>query len=282
MRHEPFSDWAALYAVGALDGDELSRFESHLAAGCTTCDQLLYQWSAVAALLPRALPNVPLRPEVREGLMKRLAADRVPRASATGRRRTVAGEPAAVTTRRTVVSALRGAWPWAGSAMAAGLVGILVWNLYETSALVNEQHALIRRFEGQLSSLGAELNRQQAELVQTRAVRDIVWNKDAKVAPLVGTEAAARAEGLIVWSPGIKRGSFVVHFLPMLPPDMQYQLWAISGQKAQSGGVFSVDEVGHNAFVVPIEAARPERFEITLEPFGGVATPTGPVVMTGR
>jgi anti-sigma-K factor RskA len=31
MSHETFDELAAVYAVGALDGDDLRRFETHLA-----------------------------------------------------------------------------------------------------------------------------------------------------------------------------------------------------------------------------------------------------------
>jgi quercetin dioxygenase-like cupin family protein len=35
--HEEWLDLADVYALGALDGDDLTQFEAHLSAGCSTC-----------------------------------------------------------------------------------------------------------------------------------------------------------------------------------------------------------------------------------------------------
>ena len=47
MNHDPFDTLAAVYAVGALDGDDLVQFEAHLAGGCSRCRTTL---SSVAPL----------------------------------------------------------------------------------------------------------------------------------------------------------------------------------------------------------------------------------------
>ena len=38
MNHEEWLERAEIYALGALDGAELSQFEAHLAAGCSLCE----------------------------------------------------------------------------------------------------------------------------------------------------------------------------------------------------------------------------------------------------
>ena len=40
---------AALYALGALEGDEAREFEEHLAAGCAACEAELRGFETVAA-----------------------------------------------------------------------------------------------------------------------------------------------------------------------------------------------------------------------------------------
>jgi anti-sigma-K factor RskA len=74
----------------------------------------------------------------------------------------------------------------------------------------------------------------------------------------------------------------VVHFLPALPVGKTYQLWAITGQQALSAKVFQVDTLGHTSLMVPVAVAHPDRFEITVEPAGGVTVPSGPVLLYGR
>ncbi|MBV8856641.1 MAG: cupin domain-containing protein [Acidobacteria bacterium] len=47
---------AALYALGALEGDEAREFEEHLAAGCAACAAELREFETVAADLGLAAP----------------------------------------------------------------------------------------------------------------------------------------------------------------------------------------------------------------------------------
>ncbi|MGH8646192.1 MAG: anti-sigma factor domain-containing protein [Gammaproteobacteria bacterium] len=279
MMHEPFAEWLALY--GALDDHELTRLEAHLSGGCRTCEDRLYELSAVAATLPYTLPRVPLRSEVRAAVMDRVTADAAQRGAAYRRSTATAAERTA-RLKRPSVGARRRVWPWVGSGLAAGLAGLLGWNLYLAQLGLAEQQAMIDQLTDHGRKLAADLAGREAELAQAHLLRDIVWSKDARVVALAGTDAAARAEALIVWSAGKKRGSFVVHFLPMLPPEKQYQLWVIAGGRTFPGGVFSVDEVGHNALVAQVEPERPDGFAITVEPAGGGSVPTGPVMMKNR
>jgi hypothetical protein len=72
VRHEPFTEWVALYTMGALDGEELTQFETHLATGCLACTTLLSELSAVVTTLAWAAPAVSPRPELREKLLARV------------------------------------------------------------------------------------------------------------------------------------------------------------------------------------------------------------------
>ena len=93
--HEPFAEWSALAAVGALDGAERARFDAHLAGGCAACEANLQEGTRVVAALAWALPDAPLRPEVRDHLITRVAAEArpgpEPRGASVARRRSGAG-----------------------------------------------------------------------------------------------------------------------------------------------------------------------------------------------
>jgi anti-sigma-K factor RskA len=101
------------------------------------------------------------------------------------------------------------------------------------------------------------------------------------VATLAGSGKAARAEGWIVWSPGQRAGYIVVHFLPGVSADQQYQIWAVADDRSVPTAVFDVDDVGHAALMVSASVERPRRFVVTVEPRGGRAAPSGPIAMTG-
>ena len=72
---------AGLYAVNALEGDELAAFESHL-AGCDDCRRDVAEFHEVAADLAGAVAVDP-PPETRASVLARIAT--TPPGSAGGR-----------------------------------------------------------------------------------------------------------------------------------------------------------------------------------------------------
>ena len=58
MSHEKLSELCSIYALGALDGEELREFEAHLETGCPLCGQQIQEYSQTVAAIPEALANV--------------------------------------------------------------------------------------------------------------------------------------------------------------------------------------------------------------------------------
>jgi anti-sigma-K factor RskA len=258
VRHEPFTEWAALYTMGALDGEELTQFETHLASGCLTCTSMLSELSAVVTTLAWAAPAVSPRPELREKLLARVRTAPAPPVPAPSFSMT---RPHAwVWWRRAL---------WAGRVAVASLVGVLGLALYDVQVQLGKQ----RGVNQQLTE----------ELAQERVLTNLIAHTDTQVAALASPQPTTPpAAGWIVWSPANQRGFMVVHYLPALPMGKTYQLWAITGQRALSASVFQVDAIGHTALMVPVAVAHPDRFEITVEPAGGVAVPSDSVILHGR
>jgi anti-sigma-K factor RskA len=67
--------------------------------------------------------------------------------------------------------------------------------------------------------------------------------------------------------------------LPPAPEGKTYELWTITGGKPSPAGVFQVDAAGQASHKVPPGGGPVEVFAITLEPLGGVAAPTGSIVL---
>jgi anti-sigma-K factor RskA len=257
MTHEPLTEWAALYTMGALEGDDRSQFETHLATGCQACTTMLSELSEVVTALAWAAPAVSPRPELREELLARVRTEQAP------------PEPAPLfsVTRPSI-----GGWwhraLWAGRVAVAGLVAVLGWALYDAQVRLGEQQVM----HHQLTE----------ELAQERELTTLVAHTDTRVAAMTDPQpTTTHAAGWIVWSPSQQRGFMVVHHLPALPAGKTYQLWAVTGQQTLSATVFQVDTVGHAALMVPVAVAHPDRFEITVEPAGGVAAPSGPLMLSG-
>jgi anti-sigma-K factor RskA len=257
LNHEPFTEWATLYAMGALDGEERTQFETHLAPGCLTCTTMLSELSEVVAALAWAAPTVSPRPELREQLLARVRTEEAPPVPAPKFR--LRHPPLGEWWHRAL---------WAGRVAVAGIVGVLGWALYDAQVQLGTQR---------------EVNQQLTEeLTQADMLTSLVAHTDTHVATLASSQPTTPpAAGWIVWSPSKQRGFMVVHFLPALPVGQTYQLWAIAGQQALSATVFQVDTVGHAALMMPVAVAHPDRFEITVEPAGGAAGPSGPMVLYG-
>jgi hypothetical protein len=75
MTHEPFEELIAVYAVGALDGEDLARLRAHLAAGCARCEAALRD---AHEDLARAVAPVPPPPHVRDALLARVTTGSAP------------------------------------------------------------------------------------------------------------------------------------------------------------------------------------------------------------
>jgi anti-sigma-K factor RskA len=146
---------------------------------------------------------------------------------------------------------LRQAAPWAGWAVAAGLlVAIGVhW-------LVDRKPSLTQRFERFRADAGA-------------------WVRADGGAP--DPKAKPEVAGEIYWSASRQEGYMKLRGLPVNDPkEKQYQLWIFDKQRDErhpvDGGVFNIDAAGD--VVIPIDARIPVRsaslFVITREPPGGV------------
>jgi anti-sigma-K factor RskA len=110
----------------------------------------------------------------------------------------------------------------------------------------------------------------------------VLESGDLITVDLKGQERAAGATGRALWSRS--RGLvFTAEGLPALPRDRVYQLWTISGSTPTSAGLLAPDATGHVTFTVAggAGATRPDAFGVTIEPAGGSATPTLPIVLMG-
>jgi anti-sigma-K factor RskA len=257
MEHEPFTEWAALYAMGTLEEEERPQFEAHLATGCRACSALLSELSTVVAALSWAAPAVSPRPALREMLLARV--------------RDAAAPPVPAPPVRLTRHAAGGRWRWAfwaGQLAVACLVGLLGLALYDARLQLGKQQAAHQQLT--------------EALAQERLLTTLIAHTDTRAAPLASPQPATPpAAGWIVWSFAKQRGFMVVHYLPPLPAGKTYQLWAIAGQQVRSATVFQVDTVGHAALLVSGGVVHPERFEITVESTGGVAMPSGPILLHG-
>ncbi len=248
--HEPFGELAAGYALGALDGDDVARFEAHLARGCAECEHALAEYREALVQPAADLREVPL-PRVKGALMEQLARSRARRP-----------RPARL-------------WPglkWVASvAVAAGLIASVVATYVSA------------RYEQRLGEMAREAAALREQISQQRQVLALLRDPATRIITLAGLEPSPKAQGRMIWNER-DGGVFVAADLPPAPPGKAYELWAIVGGKPIPAGLFGVDAEGKGSARVAPLAGGPEveQFAVTLEPAGGVPAPTGPMYLASK
>lgn len=253
--HEPYETLAAVYAVGALDGDDLTQFEAHL-PGCAICQAAVRDAQDVLARAALTAPPQIPPPDVRHALLRRVAG------AAPARRRP---------------------WlPWAvGAAVAAVFVGGF------TGAFV------AARYEGKLGQMAREMTalkertaRNEAALSEQvalyRGAVDLLRDPATRVVELRGQGPSPAATAKMIWHDRAG-GHLFVAGLPAAPAGKVYELWIIAEAAPRPAGLFNADQEGRAVYRVPAESAGQVKvFAVTLEPDGGVPAPTGPMVLASR
>jgi anti-sigma-K factor RskA len=251
MNHDEWLERADIYALGALEGEELVQFETHLASGCAQCEAHLRETREVLTALPRSLDPIEPPAAMKARLLRQIGA----RAEVP------------------ILDRPRVRWLWwgmgVGSLAAASLLLVLSWELIAT-------RQELRRLQGKIAALQTNVA-QREELIQ------FLSNPQVRLVNLAGLPASPGARAQLLWNPIARTGLLLATGLPQTPIDKAYELWGIAGAEPVPAGVFVVDERGQALFRL---SALPEtkifdKFAVTLEPAGGVPKPTGTMFLLG-
>jgi anti-sigma-K factor RskA len=276
--HTPaIEELLSVYALGALDGEDLRAVEEHLAGGCSECAPRLADLADEVEELAAAAPPVAPSDTVRARLMREL------------------GEPIAASTAiRSPASRPRRVPAWSWLAAAAAMLLLLVWGLATRGALTSEVAGLRAelsraradrdRATARATGLAAELASAEADNERLAQAMAIISAPAMKPVALAGLKDAPGARGHAFVDPAAKRAVFVAANLPPLAPGKTYELWFIAAGKPVAAGTFAVGPKG--SATVPVANALPDiaqiqAWAVTIEPQGGVPQPTGPMVLKG-
>jgi len=254
MTHEPlFDTLAPVYAVGALDGEDLVRFEAHLRDGCEECEAVLRASAeAFVALGKEATPALPPA-EVRDALLRRVDASSRPR------------RPRLLKWAALTAAAAAAVAMFTGGVVASRYekrIGVIVREMSQLRDQVRREQALLRE-----------------EVTRAREVAVLLRDPATRVVALSGLAAAPSASGRVVWHEKAG-GQLYVAGLPAPPEGKAYELWTIAGPAPKPAGVFGVDAKGGASIrVAPVDDGPVKVFAVTLEPASGVPAPTGPMVL---
>jgi anti-sigma-K factor RskA len=249
-----------LHALGALEGDEKRELESHLAM-CAECTQKLAEARGRIALIALAAPAVAPSPSVKARLMSQVRADRHGEAS-----------PSAVSRSSEATGGFFARW-WAAVLVPVGvalaIASVLLWTEN-------------RRLDQQLGALHADMQQQQLQLDQARAVADLITARGTIIVPLSSQPGMPKGAAHVMYN--AKSGMLM--YEGQLEPnsaDKSYQLWLVPAQgNPISAGVFNAASTHTDHFMMKLPPGiTPKVFAVTLEPAGGRPQPTGPKVLVG-
>ena len=278
MTHDELRESLPAFALGALDADERQAVAAHVA----TCDSC----TAELAELERVVMGIGLEaaPVTPPASLKARVLDRVKseqKREAKGRAPVAfppQPKPQQQHDRPASSSMMR-------LALAASVLLAVAASFYALT-LRSEISALretVASSAAEATLLRAELTTLRRNWVEVQHVMDVLKAPDMLKVDLKGQGTMPDAAGRAFWSrtAGLM---FTADRLPALPAGRVYQLWTITGTAATGACTFTPDAQGGASVsaVVPAGAPKPDAFGVTIEPTGGSATPTMPIVMVGN
>ncbi len=270
MDEVKFTEWAALYAVGALDGAERYEFEQYLQTASAAEKRELRELTEVSAMMPLALPQPAVPARVKARLMARVREEL--------EEKDVRPAPAKVLefTPRPKRFSFFDLFSWQPLLTAATLLLAL------TSGLLLWQNSNVSRERDQLAQEVAKLSQQN---VATQKQLDELVTQTTKFVSLAGKEAP-QANAKVFWDTTRNQWVVYVFDLPAPPANKSYQLWYITNdQQKVNAQVFETDANGRGTLrieVPPNVAPRIAATAVTLEPKGGSPQPTSGLYLVGQ
>jgi anti-sigma-K factor RskA len=265
---ERYLDLLPAYAIDALDPVERAALVRHLESGCAACVRELALWRDVVVALAASVP--PEMPS--ETTRARILAATAPVVEAP--------PPASVAERGS------GRSPWIGRLAAAAALAALAVGAWTHFELRREIGAVSRRLgasAARLADLESDLASTRTELARLRLVGGIAASPETRLVALAGLAEPGEAFGQALVDPIGRRAVFYAYGLRPTEEGKVYQLWFIAEGIPVSAGIFEVDDRGRAMLLVddvaPVE--RIDAWAVTVEPDGGVAQPTGPMVLKG-
>jgi anti-sigma-K factor RskA len=264
--HHELREQAELYILGALPPVERDAFEAHIAS-CAECAAYVKALSPVTDALAHAAPQHDPPPALRARVLR----------SITGSPVKAAPVPRPVPTRSSA------ALPWL--AAAASLILAVALGMYAANLRARIGALELRLQDATERAAAGE--RQLADVkrvsVEAQSQIAILVAPDLQRIDLQGQSPAPKASARAFWSRS--RGLvFTASNLPTVPPGKTYQLWVLTKQPAPiSAGLFKPDPQGRVAamFETPPDLPQPIGMAVTIEPDGGVPSPTGDKYLVG-
>jgi hypothetical protein len=166
--------------------------------------------------------------------------------------------------------------------LALGLGG-RVWMLNQALETERRATADAQALAARTTDDAGRIEELQRRLARAEGVLALLTGPDVRTVSLAGQEAAPGAHARAFVDPSGGRLVLYVYDLPPPPPGKTYQLWVILGGTPVSAGTFGVEADGRAHYESQPAASfgGVVTVAVTVEPAGGVPSPTGPMVLVG-
>ncbi len=251
--YNKFEELLPIYALGALDGDELREMEEHLKSGCTLCKEMLKENEEVLSAILHSVPTTSPSPKVKKRLFEKIKA-------------TTKEEPYITSFwERVQVVWLK----LAGVVALALLILLFIANLSLRNKLKKQE---------------AEINNLRNQIARTNETLEFFRDPNVVIINLLSPQPSLKARGRLLWDTKHNKAIFYGLNLPSVPSGKTYQLWVIADHTPMNMGIFKVDKKGNSIMKLEslAEPSRIQKFAVTLEPEGGVPLPTGEIFLIGN
>lgn len=275
MEHQDYKDLLPLAAVDKLELQEARDLTEHLSAGCAECQAELDALREAAAAMAFALD--PVQPSAEQRVWQRVAARLEPQTAA----------PRVGLVRRSGVT--RG-WRWASAALAAGLVGVVVYagvisrQLAQMRGTSQLQSARMAQMRSQLASARGAVATLQQVLGERVRMEQVLTAPDLQLTRLQPLSPNLGGGALIAVSQRNHAALIQASGLPRTPPGKAYEVWWITREHGPlPAGLFRVGQ--SRAVVAPVAMPPSDQHvllsAVTLEPAAGVSKPSGQMYLKG-
>lgn len=277
MSPEEREELASLYALDLLEGDELDNFRKQVGADPALA-AMVDEFRAAANLLGESVPQYKAPTYLRERIVDAFTAEKAPPKQVVKTKNNFFG------------------WvPWSIAAALAILSGLVIMEKSEVSRLLDKQRTQNAGLTVTLASLTAQRDRLEAKVNALQEERDRFQTRVAaleKRDPFADLETIALTPqpntpatgvALALWNTKTQAGVLNAGKLPPPGPDKDYQLWIVPpGAAPLSAGTLGDTPSVNMPFKSPEPVTQVAALAISLEPKGGSASPTGPIIYVGK
>lgn len=268
---EKLEEIAAAYYLGALEAGEKRAFEVLLARNDPIALKLREDYQQITQLLPfTVLPASP-PPTLKENIITLIDPPKPP------------GEaPVGETAGAEVYHLEASLQNW--KKFAWGMVAALLLTLMAGVWYVDTLRSDIEAMKLVVVENNRELDEARLELALQKQVMAVAQSPTMQIVPLASLPAAPpSARANILYAPELDRAVLLAHDLPAPPEDRDYQLWILHGNQPIDAGLLKMDRQGNFTVEVRnIDRDQWTAFAVTLEPKGGVPSPTGAMYLLGQ